>query len=623
MDYFEALSNLRTNQKWGRKSPHKAVLMLTVIELYEQNVLSNNEIYYDGTLKSMFLKVWNRVLPDEPLFHPEAYLPFWYLQSDSFWHIVPVRGKEDILSLMRDTNIKPSEAKLNDCVKYAELDEDLYLLMTLPSGRSSLKRVLLETYTNLPEKQINQLVESVDNTVDYSASALSDYENLVANEKNEKIVLFGETDNELIRQFQSLSEDIQIVLNLQYYTFLKSHRSEREMFKEICPTIYDLFDKIVNHPVKRGDISPSFGFTYDNFLSDLKIALMSEDDSVELIGKVGEAVDMLRGYHKVDTSFITVNKEFKTIPHDIKNEEPIAFEKEVETFITKDREIGSESRKGKTWTEEEEELITQLFKKGLGIFNIAEKIGRTEIAIKSRLAKLGLIDYTYGQENVSNSQASSSSQGKVDESDFNIENYLSRCTIRNKYGECVFSSDGYLKYISGKLYRINLKKECFTLKKMQFDGYAWVKGEKMIVAYPQSDLYKVINNNSDFLRDIEDVVDSPIFKRSKLKVKGFWYRYNGTLDIDTSASYLNTNKYSRQENISSTIVTGPKYEEKTNVIQRAMRALKEPATPREIARMVGRTALGCHINEESLDSLLKRMPEVEYVKWGKYKLKEK
>ena len=86
MDYIEAVKNLKTNNKWGRKSPHKAVLMLTVIELYEKNILMDNEIRYDETLKSTFLKMWNVILPNEPLFHPDAYLPFWYLQSDNFWH---------------------------------------------------------------------------------------------------------------------------------------------------------------------------------------------------------------------------------------------------------------------------------------------------------------------------------------------------------------------------------------------------------------------------------------------------------------------------------------------------------------------------------------------------------
>ena len=205
MDYIEAFGNLRTNQKWGRKSPHKAVLMLTVIELFEKNVLSDNEIYYDDTLKATFLQVWKRVLPNEPFFHPEAYLPFWYLQGDSFWHIVPKRGKEDILSLMRDNNVKPSEAKLYDSVKCAELDDDLYFLMTIPSGRSSLKRTLLETYTELPEWQIDKLAESEDNTVDHSVAALSEYESILSKANDGKKGETVETDKEIVRQFQSLA----------------------------------------------------------------------------------------------------------------------------------------------------------------------------------------------------------------------------------------------------------------------------------------------------------------------------------------------------------------------------------------------------------------------------------
>ena len=74
------------------------------------------------------------------MIHPDAYLPFWYLQSNEFWHVVPKRGQEEILSLMRDVDVKPSETKLYDSVKYAELDDDLYFMMTIPSGRSSLKR---------------------------------------------------------------------------------------------------------------------------------------------------------------------------------------------------------------------------------------------------------------------------------------------------------------------------------------------------------------------------------------------------------------------------------------------------------------------------------------------------
>ena len=47
MDYIEAFKNLKTNNKYSRKSPHKAILLLTVIELYETNTVSENIIEYD------------------------------------------------------------------------------------------------------------------------------------------------------------------------------------------------------------------------------------------------------------------------------------------------------------------------------------------------------------------------------------------------------------------------------------------------------------------------------------------------------------------------------------------------------------------------------------------------
>lgn len=706
MDYVEVFKDLRANNKYGRKSPHKAVLMLTVIELYEHNVLSDNIIPYDDALKSMFLKVWNKVFPTETLFRSDAYLPFWYLQSDSFWHIVPARGKEDILSLMRDTSIKPSETKIEECVRYAELDEDLYFLMTLPSGRSSLKRTLLETYTQLSEKQIDKFAESSDNIIDYSISAVSDYEKFISNEGKKKDVVLVRADDDLVRQFQSLNEDIQIVLNLQYYSFLKSHRNEREMLKEVCPTVYDLLDKIVNNPINQGDIAPSFAFTYDNFLSDLKIALMSEDDSMELIDKIGEALEKLRGNNNVEiTTPISENKEseipasdsgkitcgdkedvlsqdyvienhanrcciidnrgvqvfsssgklirlnnifygisytdslvsmviiqetrkgtfslgrriisahkssplfskldnqdylkqFKAVKYDsdcdeyyiqidnrwygssgyyadlnegkttevsnnaslsdnqanlIDNVESTRVKESVpdsalvehlildsdgdviKTISSSQLEgaVSSENRNGKPWTKKEEDLITRLFKGSIDTSKIAKIIGRTEVAIKSRLAKLGLIVYTYGQEE-SPIRSFLDKLEKPDEKDFRIENSNTGCCILNISGDILFYGDGKLKFIKGRLYRLNLKKECFTVKEMLYEDGRWVKGDKKIVAYPKAKLYTVIGESPDYSLMVEEIDDNPIFEKCRIRVVGEWYSYDGTLETSIS-----------------------------------------------------------------------------------------
>ena len=651
MDYIEAFKNLKTNCKYSRKSPHKAILLLTVIEMYETNVLSENMILYDDKLKSTFLKVWNRTLRDEPLFHPEVYLPFWYMQSEDFWHIVPNRGREDILTLIRDNHVKPSETKLMDCVKYAELDEDLYFLMTLPSGRSSLKRALLETYTGLTEEQVEKLAESVDNSVDYSASALSDYKSILTEGKKDLKTEVVKTDNELMRQFQQLNEDIQILMNLQFFSFLKSHRNERDMFKEVCPTVYDLLDKIVKHPVRQGDIAPSFAFTYDNFLSDLKIALMSEEGSMELIDKIEEALDALRGgkrveehlsdysagiskepvedvreellgesHKKTDNPISTeVSSSYTEIEHVYLDTRGNIIEKKTSSYgDVPEREFVTGCRRGQPWTKDEEKQIKDYYQQGKDTQTIATIIGRTEVAIKSRLAKLGLIDYAYGQEEESLAPKESEKKERLDENDFTIENSSTRCSILAKYGEIVFSAEGKLKFLGGKLYRLNLKDECFTIKRMRFDGSVWLKGEKKIVAYPRTKMYRIIDNAIDYCDEVEDIVDSPVFENCKLKVKGIWYKYNGDLisDVNEDNDTLKPNHDNQR------ITQNPLYAVRKQAVLRAMGFFRLPTELRDIIRTISRTAWGATIKENEVENIIKTIPDIESVE-GKYILKRK
>ena len=638
MDYIEAVKNLKTNNKWGRKSPHKAILLLAVIELYEKNILMDNEIRYDETLKSTFLEMWNMTLPNESLFHPDVYLPFWYLQSDNFWHIVPYRGKEDILTLMRDTNIKPSEAKIVDSVKYVELDEDLYFLMTLPSGRSTLKRALLETYTTLSNKQIERLAESKDNAIDYSVTALSDYEKILSQDIEENKIESTIVDDELVGQFQCLNEDVQLTLNIVYFTFLKKHRNEREMFKEICPTVYNLLDKIVNNPVKQGEITPSFAFIYENFLADLKVSLLSDNDSVELLDKIGEAIEILRGnnskknkesqsIHFVDTDGDDAPAEIVDFSYEDLNikqtylEEPEKAIK-VATEITLEQNRSSESRRGKSWTEDEENLIRLYYEQGKDFLTIASLIGRTEVAIKSRLAKLGLIDYTYGQDNTVPTPTIIKARKLTDENDFLIENSSNRASILDKNGQLVFVTDGKMKFLRNKLYRLNLKRECFTLKSMLFNGSVWIKGTKKIVAYPQSELYQIIITVGEYIDEVEDIVDSPDFKDCKLKFKGIWYNYNGNSITDSLNNNFLTDNRVKSSQETSDIKNNPLYAVRRQAILHAMGHFRAPADIRDISRAISRTAWRSAIKEKEVEEIVKTLLEIEYVN-GKYILRKR
>lgn len=73
-----------------------------------------------------------------------------------------------------------------------------------------------------------------------------------------------------------------------------------------------------------------------------------------------------------------------------------------------------------------------------------------------------------------------------------------------------------------------------------------------------------------------------------------------------------------------TISSDPLERKRMEAVLQAMTHFYTPATPRDIARTVSRSAWGSGaVNEDKVDSILKRLPEVEYIKWGKYILKSK
>ena len=280
-----------------------------------------------------------------------------------------------------------------------------------------------------------------------------------------------------------------------------------------------------------------------------------------------------------------------------------------------------ESRRGKTWTEDEENLIRQYHQQGKDFITIASLIGRTEVAIKSRLAKLGLIDYTYGQENDVSTLATQGAKSQTEESDFVIENLSDRAVILDQDGKPMFITDGKLKYLRNKLYRLNLKRECFTLKGVSFNGSVWIKGTKKIVAYPQTELYKVIINVTDYCDEVEDIVDSPVFEDCKLNFRGVWYTYNGNSITDTSKKDTETNNCTKLSRESSEIKKSPLYAVRRQAVLRAMDYFRVPASIKDIARAISRTAWRSVIKEDDVEELVKTIPNMECVD-GKYILRK-
>lgn len=478
MDYLESFAKLKTTNQFGKKAVYKAVLLLVVIEMFEDGILSDNEIRYSNELKKRFANMLGKVLRDTATLFPEAFVPFWYMQEEAFWHIVPARGKEYILEIMSNVRVRPSEEKLETCVSYAELDEDLYFLMTMASGRSSLKRVLLENYSELSDDSINEFSSSKKNDSENSLDAIAEYENIVSSTKiNDDSVPFN-VDKDNAELFNSLSDDLQLTLNIAYYSYLKSHLAERNMLRILWPNVCALYSDIKNKTV---ECSSAYVDVCVDFLTDLKISLMGDDNSSDLIGDIDVILEGLNG------------------------EEDIEINSEDTTPIT----CGVVAhRQNMPWTDNEDELISLYHSNGLTYEEIASKVGRTTDSIMARLLNHKAMN-------------------------IQIENTDSCCSILNSNGERVFRTTGKFKIINDIPYRLNYKSMCFTIKSMVCNNGVWTKGEKKIVAYEQSDLYKAITYDS-YYNDVEDLKVSMHFEENCVKVKGVWYTFDGHIMQDNS-----------------------------------------------------------------------------------------
>ncbi|MBP3195672.1 MAG: hypothetical protein J6N21_01530 [Butyrivibrio sp.] len=153
-----------------------------------------------------------------------------------------------------------------------------------------------------------------------------------------------------------------------------------------------------------GQYSLDFGMTYENIVSCLSKFVDSDFDS-SLLAHYNS-----RNYwKKANTSDESIQEDNpKKVEGSEEDEEPVVPNKEEVEHVflsskdaidgTSKLSICSENRSGKPWSSEEEALITDYYNQGQSFYAIAKAVGRTEVAVMSRLGMLGVIDYSYGQE---------------------------------------------------------------------------------------------------------------------------------------------------------------------------------------------------------------------------------
>lgn len=123
------------------RAPHKPLLLLSIIDLFSQGRIQTNLIELTADLLDLFGIYWNIVRP--PSQRGDITMPFFHLQSDGFWHLLPQPGQEATLPTLRRID---GMAQFRDVLLGAKLDDALFDLLQTEHGRSQLRHILITTY---------------------------------------------------------------------------------------------------------------------------------------------------------------------------------------------------------------------------------------------------------------------------------------------------------------------------------------------------------------------------------------------------------------------------------------------------------------------------------------------
>lgn len=168
--YIDLFSSLHTAKIKGHKAPHKAVLLITIIDLIDEGKILNPQIELSDELVKRFDEIWRRYLGTSAVFTPDIAKPFFHMQHEPFWRLTQ---KEEVeLGMVAEPALTVAEHKhkqdlpqgsysvkaMRNAFAYAEIDQLLFQLLQNQDARAMLRVILINEYlSNQPTKTMPNL----------------------------------------------------------------------------------------------------------------------------------------------------------------------------------------------------------------------------------------------------------------------------------------------------------------------------------------------------------------------------------------------------------------------------------------------------------------------------------
>jgi putative restriction endonuclease len=184
--YLKAFTRLKQGVTKYGPAPHKPILLLSLIELIEKGLVSNNQFEVNADLVATFKENWLLLVPT--MHQPDFTQPFYYLQSEKtegqpYWMLQPQPG------MQINAHIK-SVTRLSETCAFGHFESQLSLILSDASNRAVASGILLDTY--FAESRAGFIAAKL-----HGEGYLHDQEDFILNEpeaKYKRIVINTEED---------------------------------------------------------------------------------------------------------------------------------------------------------------------------------------------------------------------------------------------------------------------------------------------------------------------------------------------------------------------------------------------------------------------------------------------
>jgi putative restriction endonuclease len=141
--WLDRLYNLRRDKRGSHERPHKPALLLSLIDLLDRKVITENLFPLSDELVATFKRYFAVVKKHDD--QPTIQNPFFHLCGDKFWRLVPAAGKDNPYREGAATGAS-GVGELRRQTVGGQFELGLWALLSEPMARHQLREALIARY---------------------------------------------------------------------------------------------------------------------------------------------------------------------------------------------------------------------------------------------------------------------------------------------------------------------------------------------------------------------------------------------------------------------------------------------------------------------------------------------